>query len=176
MARAILFCINNDSLGMAKTFLNLGSGKKTQLAQFDADLRAIYGQKCKQGLCEVEADPMGFPAVYELHRKSTVLGRLKHLCFQIKSRVGDATIFLQKKGVMGIGKKEGYLEVWQNSNNTESCEKMQLIAQGSLQSPKNPMLRVPYLDKEVPLTKESALDFIKNVLSGKIVNSDKYIH
>ena len=53
---------------------------------------------------------------------------------------------------------------------------MQLIAQGSLQSPKNPMLRVPYLDKEVPLTTESALDFIKNVLSGKSVSSDKYIH
>lgn len=42
--------VSNDSLGMAKTFFrrNLGSAKKTQLAKFDADLRAIYGQKCKK--------------------------------------------------------------------------------------------------------------------------------
>lgn len=170
--------VSNDSLGMAKTFLrkNFDYGKKARLEQFDSDLRALYGQKCKKGLCEVEADPMGFPAVYELHRNSAILGRLKHLCFQIKSRVGDATIFPQKKGFMGVGKKEGYLEVWQNSTNKESCEKMQLVAGGTLQNPKNSMLRVPYLDKEIPLTKESALDFIKNVLSGKCVSSDKYIH
>lgn len=65
--------------------------------------------------------------------------------------MGDATIFPQKKGFMGVGKKEGYLEVWQNSTNKESCEKMQLVAGGTLQNPKNSMLRVPFLKERIEI-------------------------